>query len=94
MLIKIFSINKSYFINKFQLSKFKDQIWFFSAIHESGTIPSSKQKGALKSCRKGEVFKVRKEADKRKFISKKCIVSGKAPLLKRDDGRLPGRFPH
>ena len=33
-------------------------------IHELGSIPFSKQKGALPSCRKGKVFKGGKEMEK------------------------------
>lgn len=41
--------------NKIQLSKFQRSYWISSTIHESGSIPASKQKAALRSYMNGDI---------------------------------------
>lgn len=64
------------------MSKFEDLIGFLNDSRLDST-PSTKEKGAPKSCRKGKILKAESKCEK-EIISKECTVSGHSPKGNKD----------
>ena len=62
-------------------------------IHELGSIPSSKQRGALLSCREEKVFKGREGVDKRKLLRNNALLQASLPSWGKKKSSVYGLPP-
>ena len=70
-----------------QPSQFK-RFWLYSVIHESGSIPSVREKGALKSCRKWKPFTGRRSLVKEVILKETWLFQARSPSSGAQQGSV------